>query len=76
MSITLESLGIDRLSVPKRLELMQQIWDSMPESVEPQEVPEWHLRELERRIASADGNPEAAEPWEAVLARLSRKHRY
>ena len=73
MSVTIESLGIDRLSVTERLELIQQIWDSLPESVEPHEVPEWHRQELERRIATADANPGAAEPWEVVRARLSRK---
>jgi len=35
--------------------------------------PDWHLRELERRIADADADPGAAEPWETVLVRLSRK---
>ena len=35
--------------------------------------PEEHLCELERRIAAADANPSAAEPWQDVLARLSRK---
>jgi hypothetical protein len=35
--------------------------------------PEEHLRELERRIAAADADPGAAESWEVVLARLSRK---
>jgi predicted RNase H-like HicB family nuclease len=31
------------------------------------------LRELEQRIAAADANPEAAEAWEEVRTRLSRK---
>jgi hypothetical protein len=41
----------------------------IPEGILP---PEWHLREWERRVAAADADPGAAEPWEAVLARLSR----
>jgi putative addiction module component (TIGR02574 family) len=43
---TVESLGIDRLSVRERLDLIEQIWNSLPASVEPQDVPEWHLVEL------------------------------
>lgn len=35
--------------------------------------PEWHIRELEKRIAEADANPNAVEPWESVLARLAIK---
>jgi putative addiction module component (TIGR02574 family) len=43
---SLEALGIDRLSVPERLELLEQIWDSLPESISPQDLPEWRLAAL------------------------------
>jgi putative addiction module component (TIGR02574 family) len=72
MSLTLEQFGIDRLSPKQRYELLTLIWDSLPDE-ETFTPPEWHLRELERRVAAADANPGAAEPWESVLARLSRK---
>lgn len=73
MPVSLEALGIDKLSVRDRLDLIEQIWDSLPEQIGPDEVPDWHIRELERRIAAADADPGAGEPWESVLARLSRK---
>ena len=72
MSMTLEQFGIDRLNPQERLELIGLIWDSLPDDV-PFPPPDWHLRELERRIASADADPAAAESWEAVLGRLSKK---
>ena len=72
MDLTLEQFGIDRLSLRQRFELIGLIWDSLPTD-NPFTLPDWHLRELERRIADADANPGAAEPWETVLARLSRK---
>jgi putative addiction module component (TIGR02574 family) len=72
MSLTLEQFGIDRLSPQERLELIELIWDSIPDDA-PFTPPDWHLRELERRVAAADADPGAAEPWETVLARLSRK---
>jgi putative addiction module component (TIGR02574 family) len=72
MVLTLEQFGIDRLSAEQRLELISLIWDSLPDDA-PFTPPTWHLQELERRIAAADANPGAAEPWETVLARLSRK---
>jgi putative addiction module component (TIGR02574 family) len=53
----LQQLGIDRLSVPERLELISRIWDSIPESESGGPIPEWHRRELERRIAVADADP-------------------
>ena len=36
MPLTIESLGIDRLSVRERLELIELIWDSLPESLGPE----------------------------------------
>jgi putative addiction module component (TIGR02574 family) len=72
MSLTLEQFGIDRLNPQQRFELIGLIWDSLPADA-PFTPPDWHLQELERRIADADADPGAAEPWETVLARLSRK---
>lgn len=72
MDLTLQQFGIDRLDPQQRMELIGLIWDSLPNDV-PYAPPDWHLRELERRIAAADADPGAAEPWEAVRARLSRK---
>jgi len=72
MSMTLEQFGIDHLSPRQRLELIDLIWDSLPDDA-PFTPPDWHLRELERRVAAADADPDSSEPWEAVLDRLSRK---
>jgi putative addiction module component (TIGR02574 family) len=72
MDLTLEQFGIDRLSPQQRFELIGIIWDSLLSDT-PFTPPDWHLRELEKRIVAADADPGAAEPWEAVLARLSRK---
>ncbi|MEQ8791960.1 MAG: addiction module protein [Pirellulaceae bacterium] len=72
MSLSLEQFGIDQLNPGQRLELIALIWDSLPDDA-PFTPPDWHLRELERRVAAADADPDAAEPWENVLARLSRK---
>lgn len=70
--MTLEQFGMDRLSPQERLELIGILWDSLPEDM-PFTPPESHVRELERRIADADADPDGAEPWEAVKARLTRK---
>jgi putative addiction module component (TIGR02574 family) len=67
MSMTLEALGITRLSVRERLDLIEQIWDTLPERVEAGEVPDWHLAELARRRAEADARPGEGRPWREVL---------
>jgi putative addiction module component (TIGR02574 family) len=58
------------LTVEQRLELIGELWDSIPDSLEELPVPEWHRRELERRLAAADADPDAAIPWEEVKTRL------
>jgi len=68
MGVTIESLGIDRLSVRERLELIEQIWDSLPQQVSPDEVPEWHLAELARRRAEAAASPGTGKPWRGSVA--------
>ena len=70
MPVSIGSLGIDRLTIRERLELIEQIWDSLPESVEPEDVPEWHLVELARRRAEAAARPGGGRPWREVLAQL------
>jgi len=61
------------LSVEQRLELIGELWDSIPDSTAALPVPDWHREELDRRLATADANPEAAIPWEEVKRRLREK---
>ena len=70
MSISIKELGIDQLSVRERLDLIEQIWDSLPRAVSPDEVPEWHLAELARRRAEAEAAPGVGKPWRQALARF------
>lgn len=70
MAVRIDSLGIDRLSVRDRLDLIDQIWDSLPDHVEPQDIPEWHRAEIAKRRASATQEPGAGKPWREVLQRL------
>jgi putative addiction module component (TIGR02574 family) len=70
MAVRIDSLGIDRLSVRDRLDLIDQIWDSLPDHVEPQDIPEWHRAEIAKRRADATQEPGAGKPWREVLQRL------
>ena len=70
MTATIEALGIDRLSVRERLELIEEIWDSLPAAVSADEIPAWHLKELAKRRAEAEAAPGAGKPWRESLARF------
>jgi putative addiction module component (TIGR02574 family) len=61
---------IRSLSDMDKLELIEQLWDSLPESGTALAVPEWHKAELERRLASAEANPGAGTSWKEVQRRL------
>lgn len=63
----------ETLTVPQRLELIGQLWDSIPEQGEALEIPDWHREELARRLADADAHPEAGIPWDEAKARLHKK---
>jgi putative addiction module component (TIGR02574 family) len=56
------------LSPAERLQLAQDLWDSLPEEAVP--LTEEQVRELERRLADHDANPGAAIPWDEVRDRL------
>lgn len=73
MSQTLERLGIDRLSVNERIELIGEIWDSLSETEGNFPLPEWHRSELERRRAAAEADPGTGIPWEVVKACLAKR---
>jgi putative addiction module component (TIGR02574 family) len=70
MPVSIEAFGIDQLSVGDRLDLIEQIWDSLPEQIAPEDVPEWHLAELARRRAAAESQPRVGKPFRDVLGPL------
>lgn len=64
---------IQHLDPSQKLELITQLWDSLPNTMESIPIPEWHRQELEQRLAAADGAPDAAILWEEVRDRLREK---
>lgn len=57
------------LPLAKRQEVMEQIWDSIQEDIEELPVPDWHLEEIERRLASYGGKLEGID-GHVVIQRL------
>lgn len=70
MAIDIQALGFHHLSVRERLNLIEQIWETLPEQVDPSDVCEWHQDELTRRRAKADAVMFSGKPWQEVLDRL------
>ena len=64
---------IRKLSVPERLALVEEIWDSI--SADPESVPvsEAHIAEARRRLAEHVADPSTAASWEDAEERLRSK---
>ena len=73
MAFDVHAMAIDQLSIGERLELIDRIWESLPEPTSTDDVPAWHLAEIERRHAEALANPGQGKPWREVLDRLGNK---
>ena len=73
MSVTMEQLGLDRLSRSDRLDLVRELWDSI--AAEPGEslLSDTQRTELRRRMADDDADPDAGTPWEDVKAKARRR---
>jgi putative addiction module component (TIGR02574 family) len=58
------------LSPAERIQLAEDLWDSVAAHPGQVEISQEQLAELERRLAELDDNPEAGESWEQVKVRL------
>ena len=70
MDVSAKSLGIDRLSLAERIQLVEEIWNSIATEAEALEVPQSHKDELDRRITDHDADPQSGSSWEDVRIRL------
>jgi putative addiction module component (TIGR02574 family) len=62
-----------RLSVAERIQLAEDLWNSI--AVDPAALPftETQRAEIARRLAAHDRDPESAIPWEEVRSRLHER---
>jgi putative addiction module component (TIGR02574 family) len=70
MTSTIDMNMIRALPVPQRVELAQQILDSISADPAKEGLDEELFAELNRRVAAYRANPSAAKPWEDVKASL------
>ena len=73
MPTDLAAMGLDKLSVQDRLELIETLWDSLPDELDASMIPDWHVAELAKRRAEANANPGVGKPYREVLDQLEAK---
>ena len=61
---------IEKLSIPERIQLVEDIWDSI--AARPDEVPitEAQRNELKRRVQKYRENPQEGVSWEQLKAKM------
>jgi putative addiction module component (TIGR02574 family) len=67
---TLAKSDILSLSVPERILLVADIWDSVAEVPDIVPLTEEQKKELDRRLDAFHANPAEGSPWEAVKKRI------
>jgi putative addiction module component (TIGR02574 family) len=60
------------LSVSERIQLVEDIWDSIAEIPEAISLTDEQKLELDRRLDAYHKNPEKGSPWDEVRRRIKR----
>ena len=68
MSVSVKTLGIDRLNVDERLALVEEIWATICADAKAFPLTDEQRAELDRRVADDDSFPEDVVPWDEVKA--------
>lgn len=61
---------IAEMPIDERIQLVEDIWDSIAELPESVPVPEWHKRELDKRLDAYHADPAEGTPWNELKEQL------
>jgi putative addiction module component (TIGR02574 family) len=71
--VKIDMEAIMALSVPERVRLAQDIWDTLQPTAEQLPLTEEQRQVLDTRLEEHRRDPDSAVPWEEVKARLESK---
>jgi putative addiction module component (TIGR02574 family) len=63
-----------RLSIPERIQLVEDIWDTIASQSEALELTEEEKKLLDERLHAYHQDPTSGSPWGDVYQRLTRQH--
>lgn len=61
------------LSIPERIQLVEDIWDTIATEPEAIELTEEEKRVIDERLEAYHRNPDLGSPWEDVYKRIAAK---
>lgn len=68
-----ETVNYLELSIPERIQVVEDIWDSIAALPESVSLTEDQKKELDRRLEAYHQDPEAGSPWELVRERIRNR---
>jgi len=66
-------LDISKLSVAERIQLAEDLWDSVAAETGDLPLTDAQIAELDRRLDDLEHNPDAGESWDVVRARIQKR---
>ncbi len=66
-------LDISKMSVAERIQLAEDLWDSVAAETGDLPLTDAQRAELERRLDDFERNPDAGESWDVVRARIQKR---
>jgi putative addiction module component (TIGR02574 family) len=61
------------LPVAERLQLIEDLWDSIEAESETLPLPDWHSGEIDRRMDALEAGTSVGDSWPEVRERILRK---
>jgi putative addiction module component (TIGR02574 family) len=65
---------LEQLSPSERLQLIEDLWDSLAATPEVIPFHDWQKSELDRRKALLDANPSSALTWDEIVRRVRARN--
>jgi putative addiction module component (TIGR02574 family) len=67
------ALDISKLSLAERIQLAEDLWDSVAAETGGLPLTEAQTAELDRRLTQLTRDPDAGDPWEVVRGRIQER---
>jgi putative addiction module component (TIGR02574 family) len=66
-------LDMSKMSVAERIQLAEDLWDSIAAETSELPLTDAQRAELERRLDDFERNPDAGESWDVVRTRIQKR---
>jgi len=72
--MNVEFAPLFELSCAERIQLVEDLWDSIAKEANQIPLPDWQISEVEQIRIKAEKNPESLESWDSVRDWIIKNH--